>query len=876
MLFGALEGCGLRGRTEENGGGMSEVKTHPGISRRSFLKTTAAVAGAAAVTGTASTAFAAYEPGQIAGSGETIVRGLCRPNCFAFCHLNLHVRDGKLVKTSRAPYNEPELSRICHRGLSQVQRVYDPARILHPLKRKEGTERGAGEWEVLTWDDAFTQVAAAIKSAQDKYGKGSVAGLSISGNMCLTVSQAYGRFWSVLGASTVAPDVDNGSSYGFSRHAGAAMDGAGYLMWEANEVTDAHNAKTIIAWGSNATDAQIQNWHLLKEAKQMGVKLVHIDPIFNVLASKADWWIPIRPATDTALKLGIMYQIITTGHMNEEFMRNKTVAPFLVRSDTQMFLRASDLAGDAPAPAAPDTTGMSEEEAAAAMAAYQAEVAAAAAAAANTFIGLVGGVPTPITPDMTPDLEGEFTGEIGGVQVTCRTAFSLLKEEIMKWTPAATSAVTEVSEEDIIKLSEICMDIPVYHYEGLGPQAWGNGTHPSSAGLTMCALLGNLGYPGASHGSMWGVSIATNSAYTAPVPNTTGITVHSCDLANFIKLGHLQGTPGVIKVIWNYTANPVNTTCDTNVWLNEIIPSLDCMITADWVMTDTARFSDFVLPVSQWFEYEDIGYAGATSCFNISEKAIEPLGESLPDYQIIAGVAQKLGVGEYFTDTGEQILRKAFEGLGEMMGFTYDAIKEKKQIRYLPGDAIKDPHIAWRGGTFPASPYQRLAFYLETVEPRGITTKVPTQADIDRERLPRFFPPMEGWSEYDKAKQYPIILMSERPRYRVHSQWATVPLLREIDPEPIVRMNPADCQARGIADNSYVEVYNDRGHAVAKVLFSESIRPGCAVYPKGWALDQHIAGGWSELSSTDFDMWTVNYNFMDVLCEVRPWNGGVQ
>ena len=216
---------------------MSEVKTNPGISRRSFLKTTAAVAGVAAATGGVSTALAAYNPGQIAGSGETIVRGLCRPNCFAFCHLNLHVRDGKLVKTSRAPYNEPELSRICHRGLSQVQRVYDPARITKPLKRKEGTERGAGEWEVLTWDEAFTQVAAAIKSAQDKYGKGSVAGLSISGNMCLTVAQAYGRFWSVIGASSIAPDVDNGSTYGFMRHTGAPIDFSGYLMWEANEVT---------------------------------------------------------------------------------------------------------------------------------------------------------------------------------------------------------------------------------------------------------------------------------------------------------------------------------------------------------------------------------------------------------------------------------------------------------------------------------------------------------------------------------------------------------------------------------------------------------------------------------------------------------------
>ena len=86
------------------------------ITRRSFLKTTAAVA--AGTTATVSlTSCAQSQPGlpQVAGEfvagqpnneGETIFRGVCRPNCFGFCHLNVHVRDGKVVKTSRAPYNE--------------------------------------------------------------------------------------------------------------------------------------------------------------------------------------------------------------------------------------------------------------------------------------------------------------------------------------------------------------------------------------------------------------------------------------------------------------------------------------------------------------------------------------------------------------------------------------------------------------------------------------------------------------------------------------------------------------------------------------------------------------------------------------------------
>ena len=93
-----------------------------GFTRRSFLKATGAVAGAAAVTGVATPTLQAlaadYESGQKESEQERIFRGVCRPNCFAFCHLNVHVRDGKVVKTSRAPYNEKCYDRICQRGLS--------------------------------------------------------------------------------------------------------------------------------------------------------------------------------------------------------------------------------------------------------------------------------------------------------------------------------------------------------------------------------------------------------------------------------------------------------------------------------------------------------------------------------------------------------------------------------------------------------------------------------------------------------------------------------------------------------------------------------------------------------------------------------------
>ena len=250
------------------------------LSRRSFLKTAGVVVGATAAVGCGSSLVAMAENAPQAAAQEEVYRGVCRPNCFGFCHLNVHVHDGKVMKTTRAPYNEACYSRICQRGLSHVQRIYDPQRLQYPMRRVDGTERGAGQWERVSWDEALSEIASKIQEIQGKYGEASVAFLTASGNQSAGVTGAYSRLLALLNASNIGPCLDMGSYYGMNAVAGTAVGPMlGYMMWNGNEPTDAKNAKTIITWGANVTDAQIQNWHLVKEAQEAGVKLVVIDPI---------------------------------------------------------------------------------------------------------------------------------------------------------------------------------------------------------------------------------------------------------------------------------------------------------------------------------------------------------------------------------------------------------------------------------------------------------------------------------------------------------------------------------------------------------------------------------------------------------------------
>lgn len=809
-----------------------------GLTRRGFLRATGAAAALGAMSGLAGCSSAS-ESSQLAeaGSEEQVFRGVCRPNCFAFCHLNLHVRDGKLVKTSRGEYNESCYTRICQRGLSHVHRIYDPERVLHPLKRVEGTERGAGEWERISWDEAFEAVANEIKNAQDKYGKSSVSFYSISGNKAAAMDNAYNRFKALLNATTISMAVDMASVFGFTRHAGAALTGMANSLWEGNEPTDMKNAKTIVTWGANVTDGQIHNWHLVKEAMESGVKLVVVDPTFTQIAAKADKWISIRPGTDAALKYGVMNIALEKGVEDRDFIRDHTCAPFLVRDDTKKFLRLCDIEGG-------------EEE-------------------DSPVVVLDSGTLVPLDQAVAPEVEGEY--EFSGIK--CRTAYSILKDEIALWTPEKVSETTDIPLETIYEFADICFDRPVFHYEGYGPQAYSNGVHSTSTGFLMCALLGNMGYSGASYGAFWTQFAGLDKAYGAPCENPTP-GINTVDLKNIIEAGSYKGTPLDLKVLWVYCGNPVSTCCETNVWTQTIIPNLDCLIVADSAMTDTARYADYVLPIAQFFEVEEVAYAGQTASLHYSEKAIDSPGEAKSDIDVIAGVAEKLGLGEYFVKKPREILDELLSSkMCKENGVSLERLLAERQIRFLPGDAETNPHVAWEGGVFN-SPSQRFEFYVESPVPRAATSVEPTEDEIERERIPRFFPPHEAWFENPLYEQYPLVCMSERPRYRVHSQWFSTPLLRELDPEPVVKINPKDASDRGIEDGAYVECFNDRGHAVAKAIYSEAIRPGTLVYPKNWQAYQHKAGSWSELTSTEFDVFGVNYNFMDVLCDARIWSDG--
>ncbi|MBP3701575.1 MAG: molybdopterin-dependent oxidoreductase [Lachnospiraceae bacterium] len=233
---------------------------------------------------------------------EQVYCGVCRGNCASGCLLNVHVRDGKVVRTSMREMPDERYNRICMKGLTQPYRMYNADRLKYPMRRVG--ERGEGKWEQITWDEAIKEITDKWKGYQAEYGTQSVAVYKGSGNFAtingVGMGSAYDRFKNVFGVTTIGMDVDAANVTGVGPVIGRG------IMASGNEAADLLNAKTIIVWGANPVNSQQQTTHFLLEAKENGTNLIVIDPILSGTASKADIYVPIRPGSDAAMAMAMM------------------------------------------------------------------------------------------------------------------------------------------------------------------------------------------------------------------------------------------------------------------------------------------------------------------------------------------------------------------------------------------------------------------------------------------------------------------------------------------------------------------------------------------------------------------------------------------
>jgi len=279
------------------------------LSRRRFLKITSAAFGAGAVATSSeplrqATAMARRAPGEVRQVPT------CCEMCFWRCGGIASVRDGKLWKFEGNPLDPQCRGRLCPRGTGAVGAYYDPDRLQKPLLRKG--ERGKEQWAAVTWDEAFAFIGEKMKAIKEKHGAESIALFNhgIGVRFLQHVLRSYGA---INVAAPSFAQCRGPRDVGFMMTMGTDLG--------SPEPTDIENTDCLVLIGShlgeNMHNLQVQEF---ANAIERRIPIIVVDPRYSVAASKAKYWLPIKPGTDLALLLAWMNVLVNEGIYDREFV----------------------------------------------------------------------------------------------------------------------------------------------------------------------------------------------------------------------------------------------------------------------------------------------------------------------------------------------------------------------------------------------------------------------------------------------------------------------------------------------------------------------------------------------------------------------------
>lgn len=236
----------------------------------------------------------------------------CPRNCYSTCTFRVRVENKRIKKILPFEGNLATPEGPCIKGLSYLERTYSPDRLLFPLYRDK-----TGSFVRISTDSALDIVSSRLDSIRSKYGPHSIMWYKGSGMSGLT-NEIGSQFWKAFGGAT--------TTYGnLCWPAGLEAVRLTLGSVKHNVPWDLVNAKTIILWGKNPAETNIQEIAFIADAKEKGCRVIVIDPVRTPSADKADMLFSPIPGTDAALALAVAKILIDEDLVNNDFIKKNVL-----------------------------------------------------------------------------------------------------------------------------------------------------------------------------------------------------------------------------------------------------------------------------------------------------------------------------------------------------------------------------------------------------------------------------------------------------------------------------------------------------------------------------------------------------------------------
>jgi len=843
---------------------LTKTLTETMLTRRSFLKWSAALGGTAALAGGVSYGLkVAQATAEKAASEGEWVPAACWGNCGGRCLNVAHVVDGVVTrqKTDDTHPDSPDFpqQRGCSRGRSQRQRVFGADRLKYPMKRAhwepgggDKSLRGKDEWVRISWDEALDIVASEIKRINDKYGPGSI----LWGTNAVAAAAGYVNTWGSTSSGTwayTAPRVITSQSN------------------MGNDRLDMRKSKLIVMWSTDpiCSSGGSPAYHYL-QSKKAGAKFIFVDPFFtNSAQVLADEWIPIRPGTDTPMLLAMGYTLIT----EDDPATNPLIDWDFIKKNTIGFDNTS----------LPDGVEPDEN--------YR-----------DYVLGLdASGHPAPVGHKNYPAKTPEWASEICGVPPEKIRSFAI---EIGQTNPVAfmqSDALARVNNAQSVGQA----------FVAIAAMIGSIGVSGGGFGQTRHAAAGNRGPNLINLGSSGTVLDSPKNPVSARINNN--------EVWDAVLTG--KYTDGVgpkkdinIQMVYHTKGSRLQTTVGQAKGI-QAMRKVEFALTTDFHLTTGARYSDVVLPVTTMWERDGYVTNPNREAVFWASKVIDPLFEAQDDAWIDWQLGLRLGV----YDPNLTEISNLQQAVNRVAGATVvkEDGKTTEPLVSITEDDLKALGVTGepQTGRIPIMDFKKAGSYqVPRSEGDNFTfialkdfRKDPVANPLDTESglvelycqkladdvtalgwtairaIPAYIPPERGYettfSDWENKVKgpYPLQMYNKHYWRRSHSEFDNVLQLREAFQQEFL-MNPIDAEARGIKNGDIVKITSSEGSSIRPVLVTDRIMPGVTQLPHGAWTEYDESLGVDKAGSDNYleaGVPTVEghsgFNSQNV--QVEKWNG---